>query len=359
MMKTKKILENTDRSRGNKYAAVADILLERIQSGVYGSMLPGKIHLAAEFEVTPVTMGKAINLLKVNGVVRTENGRGTFITRLKRKRTHVLGVVVKTLAHDAYLHNQLISSLQQHAQDIEENIVTRAHYNDADKELDCVRQLVENFQVDGIILWPAFNDGSTIEYLESESIPYVLLPEPDLEIYAGSSTVSADDAGAAFKLMEHLIATGRKKIGFVASNDRKEYPAEQERYAQYIKALKVAGLDACDPLTMAVWKDAPEWLSQRDAIFCVTDVVAASMLSCCAEHGIRVPHDLAIAGYDNSNVADYLGVTSVEQHFENIGLKAVDVLIDDIEERQDAPVHVTVESELILRKSTNAKDQDK
>jgi DNA-binding LacI/PurR family transcriptional regulator len=349
--KNENILGETDRSRGNKYAAVADILLERIHNGDYGAMLPGKRALATEFEVTTVTMAKAIDLLKENGVVRTEKGRGTFVTRLKRSRTHTLGLVQNTFAHDAYLHSQLLSSLQERSQEIGERIVAQAHKLNAQSELTLIKQLVENIQVDGILLWPCENNTETIDYLETESIPYVLLPEPDIDFYSESSTVSADDAGAALRLMEHLIATGYKKIGFLANDDFGHSAAMQQRYSQYMAALNTAGLKTTEP----IFNITPEWLRECDAVFASTDRLAASVLTCCAEHRISMPHDLAIAGYDNSKLAKALNFTSVEQHFEKIGRKAIDVLMDEIEERRDTPVHVTVDSELMVRWSTSRK----
>jgi DNA-binding LacI/PurR family transcriptional regulator len=315
-------------------------------------MLPGKRALATEFEVTTVTMAKAIELLKENGVVRTEKGRGTFVTRLKRLRTHTIGLVQETFAYDAYLLNtQLVSSTQERAQNLNEQIVARAHNKNPQNELKIIKQLVEDVQVDGILLWPCADDTASIDYLKAEAIPYVLLPEPDVEVYSDSSLVSADDASAALRLMEHLIATGHKKIGFLANQDFGHSAAMHERYAQYIAALNNAGLKSAEP----IFKITPEWLYECDAVFASTDILAASVLTCCAEHRISVPHDLAIAGYDNTMFARTLNITSVEQHFEKIGRRAINVLMDEIEERRDTPVHVTVESELMVRWSTSRK----
>ncbi len=348
--------------RDCKYRDVARELRSRIESGVYASALPGKRTLATEFGVTSVTMAKAIGLLKNQGVVRTEYGKGTFVTRLKRRRTHTLGILLHAVPGGP-LHGQLMAGLQKRARASGEHIIVDGHDNDPGKELVLAEKLVDRAQVDGVVLWPAAGGGRTVEYLRGRDVPHVLLPEPDLAVYGESPTVNADDAGAAAALMDHLIAGGRRKIGFVASGDIAHSPAFGERHAQYLARLQAAGLPAFRPILLAgapasggtvVPADVLPRLSQFDAVFCATDGHAASVMACCVAHGIRVPGDLAVAGYDNSTVARLLNLTSVEQHFEEIGERAVDLLLQEIEGARREPVHLTIESELIVRRSTGA-----
>jgi LacI family repressor for deo operon, udp, cdd, tsx, nupC, and nupG len=88
------------------------------------------------------------------------------------------------------------------------------------------------------------------------------------------------------------------------------------------------------------------------AAFCETDRVAAVVHQACVREGIRVPHDLSIVGYDNSDLARCLDLTSVEQHFDEIGRQAVQLLLDDLDGKLAGPTHRSVDSELIIRGST-------
>jgi DNA-binding LacI/PurR family transcriptional regulator len=72
----------------------------------------------------------------------------------------------------------------------------------------------------------------------------------------------------------------------------------------------------------------------------------------CLKAGVRVPRDLALVGYDNTAIAHWLDLTSVEQHFDRVGALAMQVLLDEIEGRRDEPVHLEVDSELVIRGST-------
>ena len=93
-------------------------------------------------------------------------------------------------------------------------------------------------------------------------------------------------------------------------------------------------------------------LRAATAVICETDRVAALLHRVCMRTGIRVPEDLAMVGFDNSDIARWLDLTSVEQHFETIGRKAVEVLLSEIDGNLTEPVHEEVEAELVIRGSS-------
>lgn len=338
---------------GTKYLDLAGELRSRIQDGTITHRLPSIPELCEEFETSPMTAHKALSLLQEEGVARAEVGKGTFLTRLRRKRTHTLGVVVHTLSPDATLHSQLISSFHDRAREIEETVVVKAHDGDPELELIHVRQLVEQARVDGLILWPAGTDTAPIDYLSRERIPFVVVPEPDPAVYGACSTVSADDAGATAALMKHLLASGRTRIGFVCFEESVRTAAGTARRRQYEASLREAGLKPAETLRVR-GDDVQDELRGLEAVFCVTDGVACAVLSACLANGIRVPGDLLVAGYDNSFLSHALGLTSVDQNFGRIGRTAIDVLMDDIEGRRREAAHVVVGSELVVRRSTQA-----
>lgn len=347
--------------RANKYGHVAQQLKTRIEAGHYADGLPGKRALAEEFAVTSVTMAKAIGLLRAQGVVRTEYAKGTFVTRLKRRRTHTIGVVVHDVPGGP-LHQQLLTALHDRAGEFGEHLILEGHGGNPVKEMDLVRKLIERAEVDGIILWPAREKSvEALDYLKERDIPFVLVPEPDPVVYAGNSTVSADDTDAAAKVMAHLIERGRRKIAFVVPNERMNDPAIRERYEQYHASIKSIGMDLAKVIRLqkvdsgSYFKGPPDFASllrRYDAAFCATDMCAVAVVACCVRHGIRIPADLAVTGYDNSEVAKALDLTSVEQHFERIGHHAIDLVLEEINSGCREPRHLSLKSELIVRGST-------
>jgi LacI family transcriptional regulator len=259
------------------------------------------------------------------------------------------------------LNQELLAATQERADELAEHVIANGHDNDPATELAIVQQLVTRAQVDGLVLWPTRDSRATIDFLEEEDMPYVLVPEPDLEIHGRSSTVSADDAGATACLMEHLIESGHRRVGFAVAAGAASESSFAQRHRQYAHSLSQAGLEVLDPIyiegdavhnTFDVSAAVVRRLKKLDALFCATDALAAAVIARCVEVGIRVPGDLAVAGYDNSDVARLLSLTSVEQHFGKIGRRAVEFLLEEIETGKKAPVHLTVESELIVRRST-------
>jgi GntR family transcriptional regulator of arabinose operon len=337
-------------------------LRRRIDAGEIVEQLPAVSRLADEFEVTPVTMHRALGVLKDRGYVYAINGRGTFVSRRRRPRTCMIGAVLHTTQGGA-LHTQLIEGIHEGARAGARGTTFEAHDGDAGREHERVGEMIERERVDGLILWPADPDGSgpTIALLKEKDVPFVLVPEPNLARFRDCNTVSNDDSGAATSVVGHLVGLGHRRIGFVCEERLIRESAEfaGHRRARYERVMAGAGLPVLETIVAGSGPrggELDEALIERlrglSAAVCVTDGVAVEVLRHCLATGIRVPDDLAVTGYDNSGPAGQLGLTSVEQHFEQIGETAVELLIEDIEHRLTGPVHANVPSELLLRQST-------
>ena len=92
-------------------------------------------------------------------------------------------------------------------------------------------------------------------------------------------------------------------------------------------------------------------LFQPDAILAVNDLAAIAALNCALDMGLRVPEDLAVIGFGNSETAAFTspGLTTVEQHKAYCGQRGAQKLIDLLEGKR--PVLEMVETELVLRGS--------
>lgn len=350
-----------------KHPNIANELQDRIINGEYESKLPGINVLAEEYGVNNRTMIKAIETLENKGCVKRIPSKGTFVTRLKRTRTHILGVVVGTdeSGFAAPIHSSLIRGLNQTAHTVGESVIIgKSHHQNADIEIATTKELVEKRQVDGIVIWPAdpSHSGSiAVNYLIEHEIPFVVVPEPDLKIYGKCHTVSNSDSSGAADMVTHLIKQGYRDIAFMADSPFVESIFVEHRYAQYRKVMLANGLKPEEPFFIPscyyypdkdVEPQVMEKLKNKDAVFCCTDGIAVKLMRECLRLGIRVPGDLAVSGYDNTHFAKALGLSSVEQHFEKIGEKAVKLLLEDIERKKEKPVHLQVESELIIRGSS-------
>jgi len=356
-MKTKSVLKGpVDESRGNKFFAVAAALKQRILKGKLSDRLPGTPALAREFGVTRITLNKALSVLKEEGLVYSVAGRGTYVTRLKRPRTHVLGGVLGS-AEGGPLTSQLLLGIQRAGSDLGEATVFLSHHDDPAQELKAVKELVEKRQVDGVLLWPAVQkaNGPAIRYLRKLDFPFVVVVVTAPDVADVCSTIGGDDAGATRAVTEHLIAAGHERIGFIASRTATDW--RERRLRQFQETMRENRLQATTAVCVSSLEKltAPALrrsLSRFTAALCDTDRTAARLLRQCLRVGLRVPEDLAVSGYDNTEVARLLDLTTVEQHFDRMGRSAVEVLVKQIDGVRIAPRHVRIESELIVRSST-------
>ena len=351
---------STARPRNAKSADVATIVRQRIDKGIYDHQLPGMALLAEEMGLNERTVMRGVAILEDEGLVTRKRGRGTFITRLKRERSHTIGAVFGGTT--APLGAQLAAGMQTAAGEARQGLTQSGYGGAVDTQLSRIRDLVERSRVDGLVLWlrGLAVQREAIGYLRKQNIPFVLVPDYDPETHRGVHTVSGADAGATADVITHLLGQGHREIGFAGDfDDGGASLYHQHRYEQYCRSLNIAGLTKRDGLRIGDSQSAPETnrelvaaLREVSAIFCETDRVAALVHRVCIREGIRVPHDLAIVGFDNSDIARWLDLTSVEQHFEAIGRKAVEVLLSEIEGNLTEPVHEEVGAELVIRGSS-------
>ncbi len=351
--------------KASGYRSIAAELGERIRRREFDGQLPKTVELADEYGVALLTMQRAVGVLKDEELVRTIPGTGIIPTRLRRARSHVLGAVLGTShgGFDAPLHEALITGMQRAAQVRNEAVcLSEGTGEDEDREVEQIRALLDTQKVDGIILWPFPQSprlSKSAAYLRRERVPCVLVPEPDTRVYAEFHTVGNADSGEASEVMRHLLEQGHRAIRLVQRRGGEGTGYQEHRFGQYQRAMLEAGLPVLPPLELGgpdSFGDSLAEISQQlravTAVFCVTDHCALNLLEYCLHQGIRVPHDLSVVGYDNTAVAAAMGLTSVEQNFAAIGQTAIKLLLDEIESRCTGPVHRTVDSEIVYRRST-------
>jgi DNA-binding LacI/PurR family transcriptional regulator len=88
------------------------------------------------------------------------------------------------------------------------------------------------------------------------------------------------------------------------------------------------------------------------AIFAASDTQAVGVLEAARDAGLRVPGDLSVVGYDDIEIADIMGLTTMRQMLFESGQQGVELLLEILEKPQMQPVHEVLPSELIVRSTT-------
>jgi DNA-binding LacI/PurR family transcriptional regulator len=219
--------------------------------------------------------------------------------------------------------------------------------------------------LDGAIVTANELDDPLVDGMLASTLPTVLVGHRSDDVTA--SYVSIDDVAAAEHVVSHIASIGRTRIGHI-SGTRGTIAAE-DRIEGYRRALERAGLD---PRGFVVDGDfnepsgalaAATLLDMRvDAIFCANDATALGALRTIHERGLRVPEDVAVAGFDDLGFAAQADppLTTVRQGIQTQGTYAVRALFDLLAHPDGGPRRIVLPTELVIRRSTvgGASDAD-
>lgn len=176
-------------------------------------------------------------------------------------------------------------------------------------------------------------------------------------------SVVPDNAGSAARATEHLLSLGRKDIAHIAGD--RSYSATEQRAIGFQDALAKKGLRMVGDTPMyGDWTEAWGRTAARalitsgqkfDAIFCGNDQTARGAIEILREHGLRVPRDVAVIGFDNWEIiatGSRPQITTIDMDLLRLGKVAATKLFDAIDGVKAHGVEKIV-GNLILRDSTN------
>lgn len=360
-------MPSTDRRKpAKKHHLISAQLRDRIRAGAYTGQIPGQRTLAEEFGVNFLTVRKAIATLAKEGLLHRQSGRGTFITRLKRPRTHNLAAVLGGLSYGfGGQHSNLISGIQHEAAKFNHDVLFRPHLGDPQVERQAIEDLISREKCDGFLIWPTLGRNSAaIEVLEARKVPFVVVMRVDAPYRERVSYVVDDDFEGGYLATTHLLALGHRKIGFVghAKTAESADAFEEERWQGFVRAHRDVGAKP-GPRLQADWlvrRDdaaAPprafvRRLGELTAAVCVNDRVALHLLSLPKSTGLAIPAKLSIVGYDDVDAAELFNLTTVHQPLAEIGAEAVRLLMEEIEGRRAAPAQKKLAPRLVVRGTT-------
>ncbi len=217
--------------------------------------------------------------------------------------------------------------------------------------------LIDETHVDGVILSSPVTDApAALEELERRGIRFVRI-SPGTN-HALTSSVFMDDAQAADDMTTYLINQGHRRIGFVVGHPN--HMASDQRHFGYRRALDRAGI-AYEPQLvrpgafdfesgMAAAEALLKLPNKPSAIFASNDDMAAGVLSYAHRIGLDVPHDLSVAGFDDTPLAQLVWppLTTIRQPVRELAYAATSQLFA----ADEAVMHQRLGHELVVRGST-------
>lgn len=219
-------------------------------------------------------------------------------------------------------------------------------------------KVVRRINVSGIICMDTLQNE--VQRRLKLAVPFVHCGERDEDGLV--PYVSIDDESSAYKAVEMLIMHGNKNIVLV--NGPRNYRYAQGREAGYRKALAAFNLE-CKARNIIYASDinydmALSSVSQifyrqdrPDAVFAASDVLAAAVLSAAKSSGLRVPEDVEVIGFDNTDISRMCipSITTVSQPRYQMGLTSCEMLLKLIRGEENVQ-SIMLNTELVLRDST-------
>jgi LacI family transcriptional regulator, repressor for deo operon, udp, cdd, tsx, nupC, and nupG len=201
-------------------------------------------------------------------------------------------------------------------------------------------------------------ETSLLQELRRGNYPLVLV-----DTYSDDfPSVNSDNLAGSYQLTQHLIALGKRRIAFLGGPP---YYSIVQRLEGYRQALREAGLknqaglefSASGEGVQLAYELAMNMLSSSnrpDAIVAYNDTFALTVLQVCQQLGLRVPHDVAVAGYDDIAASERSTppLTTIRVDKEALGQEGVRLLLHPKVRQQP---HVVVPVRLVVRESTRAR----
>lgn len=278
----------------------------------------------------------------------------------KIRPTKTIGVIIPEYTH--YYFSSILSGIDQEASAKGYSLMVAQSGEMYKREAEICKKFFEN-KVCGVIVSQAKDtrEYSHFERLISAGIPLIFYDRICTGVNA--SRVVVDDYQGAFNAVKHLIDTGCRHIAYFGSP--KNLEISKNRFNGYCDALREAGLTIderfqriCDnrPDAEQVAREILEQEEVPDAFFAVNDETAIGILTTAKRMGYRIPQDLSICGFTNSNNSTACDptLTTVEQRGVEIGRQAANILISKVEGLlpEESVEKRIVRTRLIVRQST-------
>jgi DNA-binding LacI/PurR family transcriptional regulator len=218
-------------------------------------------------------------------------------------------------------------------------------------------------RTDGLLVISLPPREADVRRLASAAIPVVVI-DAHAATVEGLPHIIGDDIAGGQAATRHLLDLGHRAIAFIGDefDNPFAFTSSRHRFMGYELALAGAGVPV-RPRFVALGAHgryearalALGLLARAErptAVFATSDTQALGVVSAAHELGLRVPEDLSVIGYDDIEMADYLGLTTVRQHLFESGRLGAELLLSEIRSRSAAPPSTVLAPEVVVRGTT-------
>jgi LacI family transcriptional regulator len=305
--------------------------------------------------VSDATRQRVLDAIAALGFVRNESAR-----HLRAGRSRTIGLVVLDIANPFFTD---VARGVEEVANAEGLAVILCNSDDRPAKEAAHLDVLAEHAVQGVLITPTPELSPALDALRDRGVPVVLVdrraPTTD------QCAVAVDDVLGARLAADHLLERGHRRIAFVGGDPG--LPQVRERLEGVRLAIREVlgddgGLTVLSPqtLTVAGGREAGEQIigmpaaRRPTAAVCANDLLALGLLQEMVRHGVRVPHDMAIVGFDDIDFAAAAAVplSSVRKPRYELGRRATELLLDEARNPDHRHEQLLFEPQLVVRESS-------
>ncbi len=287
-----------------------------------------------------------------------------FAQGLNFNKTKTIGLIIPHILNSTYM---------EIAKGVEDVALQKGYTTfmcNVEKNSRIEREYIEQLltrKVDGIILMFSSLQEENLYAIQQDGVPIVMIGENN-DVKAFNSVCVDCRAGAA-GMIRNFIEYGHKSIGILCGSDPERESRDMlEGYREVLKengmAIEDKYIRAVDNTIEGGYLGAKKMVSSNPprAIFATSDDIAYGAMDAIKDTGLKVPEDIAIAGFGNARMSNLVEpkLTTVELPFHKMGIYGARLLFDLIEDpdkMNEEPKHITLQTKQRIRKSCGHKER--
>ncbi|MHB8280147.1 MAG: LacI family DNA-binding transcriptional regulator [Candidatus Humimicrobiaceae bacterium] len=301
---------------------------------------------------------------KIQRIIKKHEYFPSIIARsMRNQKTKTIGVLIPDFMN--YYYSEWINCVELEIRKNGYLAIIASTKNNIDIEKEYVKEFLER-KADGLIIsfYKTYLENYSYIKKISKKIPIIVMDQPtgDLPV----SAVYADAYSGFRKLTKHIIDNKYKKIAFIKSYA--DYSVANCRYQGYLDESIANKCDVdynlveeCDFTATSAYNAAKRLFlkTKPEAIICASDLIAIGAMRFVLEKKLKIPEDIAIAGYDNIELSRLMTprLTTVKEPIKQMAKTAVKLLIKKINNSEVKNKNICLEVNLIIRESTIAKNK--
>lgn len=280
---------------------------------------------------------------------------------LVMKRTRTIGLLISDFNREPggqYFMFDVLAGIHERLAAVGYDL-TLVSTTTAQQRLVSYLDLCTEKRFDGVIVMGIRLDDPYVHEVVEAPLPSVVIDLPLLSKHC--AYVMADNVNGARFAVRHLTERGHRKIGFVNGHQHAAVSQERRRgYEEACRAQKIA-FDADwvydSDFTLEGGIRGVQELRARHkdmtAIFFASDLMAIGALRYCREEGIQVPEDLALVGFDNIDLTQFVtpAISTIAQPLYEMGATAAELLVGMLDDNR-LPEGRMLSPELIIRETS-------